>query len=266
MALGSSQDTCSPGGNETNLLTRSEVSTNRGWMTNMLVISSSVRVFNWILRHTSDTRPRLVLDLVLVVGSSCLQQWLINTASSSDHPNDSTAMGVQSLSGTRWVSNTGLLTILGMSNDHTAASGCPGNLTTIHRMSLNSGNDSSFRTRSEGEQITRHQCSRLSGLDVHTGVQTLYADPSVLQETELVPVPEHNLAHRGATARLVEDLLDNSSNLVMPLREIEWTELGWSLLVSVSVLESWGLTPSADQDYLTHGDDFLSHFLYTLGN
>jgi hypothetical protein len=59
------------------------MSTSR-WETNVLVITSSVRMLDWILGHTSDLWPAVTLDTVLVVGTPCLEERLIGTSTSSD--------------------------------------------------------------------------------------------------------------------------------------------------------------------------------------
>lgn len=49
--------TCSPGSNKTNLLPRRCISAHCGCMTNMLVVSSSVRVLHRVHSHTTNLGP-----------------------------------------------------------------------------------------------------------------------------------------------------------------------------------------------------------------
>ena len=53
--------------------------------TNVLVITSSVRMLHWILRYTSHLGPAVALDTVLVVGTSSLEKGLVGTPTAGHH-------------------------------------------------------------------------------------------------------------------------------------------------------------------------------------
>jgi hypothetical protein len=61
-----------------------------GRETNVLVVTTSVRMLDWILGHTSYLWPAVTLDSVLVVGVTGLEKGLVGTATSSNDTNLST--------------------------------------------------------------------------------------------------------------------------------------------------------------------------------
>jgi len=98
--LGSTETTSAPGSNETDLLTRGVVSVGGGGVTNVLMVTTTVGVIHGIHRHTTHARPLVAPGLVLVVGTSGLQQGLLNTSSSGNESHHGTAGGGDQLLGT----------------------------------------------------------------------------------------------------------------------------------------------------------------------
>ncbi|KAL8166542.1 hypothetical protein V2J09_008041 [Rumex salicifolius] len=87
---------------ETNLLSRWCVSTDGRGVTNMLVVTTSMGMLNWIHGNTTDLRPAVPLHPELVVRVSCLQERLLSTATSSNLANHGTATARDNLLGARW--------------------------------------------------------------------------------------------------------------------------------------------------------------------
>ena len=63
----------------------------------MLMVSSSEGMFDGVHSNTSNLRPAVTLNLVFVVGTSSLQERLVDTSTSSNNTNGGTASGVQNL-------------------------------------------------------------------------------------------------------------------------------------------------------------------------
>merc|ERR1740130_534627 len=72
------------GRNETHLLTRHRIAAHRRRVTDVLMVTSTVRVLDGVHRHTTDLRPAVALDAVLVEGAARLQQRLVNAAAAGD--------------------------------------------------------------------------------------------------------------------------------------------------------------------------------------
>jgi len=95
--------TTSPSGsNETDLLSRWRIPTNGRGVTNMLVVTTSMGMLNWIHGNTTDLRPAVPLHPELVVRVSCLQEWLLGTATSCHLANHGTAPARDDLLGAGW--------------------------------------------------------------------------------------------------------------------------------------------------------------------
>jgi hypothetical protein len=107
VSLGSSSSSLTPKtasppcSNETNLLARRSVTADSGGMTNVLMVTSSMRMLNRVHGHTTHLRPAVPLHTVLVVGIASLQHWLLSPATTSDLPNHGTAATWDNLLSTR---------------------------------------------------------------------------------------------------------------------------------------------------------------------
>src|SRR5690606_18362954 len=99
--LGTAEETSAARSNETNLLTRRGKARHRRSMTNVLMVTTSVRMVNGIHGHTADLWPAVALGLVLVVGTASLQQRLVNTTTTGDETNHGAALGRDELLGAR---------------------------------------------------------------------------------------------------------------------------------------------------------------------
>ena len=77
--------------NETDLLSGAGASATSGRLTNVLVVTSSVRMVDRVHAHTSDLRPLVALHSVLVVAATSLQHRLVHTTTSSHNTDHSTA-------------------------------------------------------------------------------------------------------------------------------------------------------------------------------
>ena len=95
-----SETTSPPGSDETNLLAGWCITADGGGVTNVLVVTSSVGMFNRVHGHTTHLRPAVPLHAVLVVGVTSLQHRLLSPASSSNLTNHGTAAAWDNLLGT----------------------------------------------------------------------------------------------------------------------------------------------------------------------
>ena len=75
----SSDSTGSLGGDETDLLSAWGISSGSGWVTNVLMVTSSMRMLDWVHSNTSNSWPVSLLGVGLEVGSVGLKEWLISS-------------------------------------------------------------------------------------------------------------------------------------------------------------------------------------------
>ena len=82
--LGPAKTTSTAGGDETDLGTSRTIATDRRGVTNVLVVTTPVRVLNRVHSHTTHLRPAVALNLVLVVAGTSLKHRLVATTTTRD--------------------------------------------------------------------------------------------------------------------------------------------------------------------------------------
>lgn len=100
--LATSDSTCSSGGDKTDFLTSTGVTSDSRGFTDMLVITTTVRMFDGIHGNTTNFRPAVALHLVLVIGATGFQYWFIDTATSGNDSYHSSVGRRHDFLSTRW--------------------------------------------------------------------------------------------------------------------------------------------------------------------
>lgn len=88
--LGTAQQTCPAGGDETGLLTLGGVAGNGRSLTNMLVVTTTVGMVDGVHGHTTSLGPAVALDGELVLGARSLEEGLVGTATTGDDTDHTT--------------------------------------------------------------------------------------------------------------------------------------------------------------------------------
>ena len=86
------QTTGAASGDETDLLTGDSEARHSSGMTNVLMVTTTVRVIDGVHCDTSDLGPAVALDSVLVELVTSLQDGLVNTTATGDQTDDSAAL------------------------------------------------------------------------------------------------------------------------------------------------------------------------------
>merc|ERR1712224_1024201 len=107
----STQDTGTAGGNQTDLLTSRSLAGGGGGVTDVLMVTTTVRMLDGIHRGTTDLRPGVALDLELVVVVTGLEHRLLEATATSDDTDHGTCVGGHGLASTGWKTDTSLLAI-----------------------------------------------------------------------------------------------------------------------------------------------------------
>jgi len=224
--LSSAQTTGSSGGNETDLLTSRGISSDGRWVTNVLVVTSSVRMISGIHSHTSNSGPSVSLSLVLVIGNTGLQQRLVDSSSSSNEANRSSAGRVDGLLGTRWQTDSASFSIITVGNDGGVVTRAAGQGSSVSSLGLNVADDGTLRHHRQGQNVSGGQLSFLSSVDKLTAVHTLSSNEKFLVFSIFVRVSEGNSGQRSTSSRIVDDVGYESSDVTISLSEIETSMLG----------------------------------------
>merc|ERR1712226_442119 len=74
----SAKDTRAPSRNEPDLFSRARVSCHGGWMPDVLVVTSAVRMLHRVHRGATNLRPTIPLHAVFVKAVSRLEHWLVH--------------------------------------------------------------------------------------------------------------------------------------------------------------------------------------------
>merc|ERR1719162_2578011 len=105
----------------------------------MLVVTSSVRVLDWIHGTTSHLWPAVPFYTVLMEVIASLEHWLIHAASASDDAHNCTARGRDALASARWQANTSLAAVIRVAHDHAGRATSPGKAPTVSCLLLAHG-------------------------------------------------------------------------------------------------------------------------------
>ena len=141
---GASDETRPSGGNQTNLLTTGLVSSDSRWVTNVLVVTTTVRMLDWVHGNTSDSGPVVSLGLVLVPGGVGSEEWLVGSLTTSSNSNHGSAVTLDGLSGAGWEFDSGLPAVLGVADDDGGGTGSSSERASVTVLSLAVGDDGSL--------------------------------------------------------------------------------------------------------------------------
>merc|ERR1719438_682573 len=109
--LCTTETTSTTGSDKTDLATSGCISSDSRSFTNMLMVTTTMRMLNGVHGNTTDFRPAVSLGLVLVVGTSSLQHGLVNTTTTSYDADHGPVSGRNDLLGARWKLDTALLSV-----------------------------------------------------------------------------------------------------------------------------------------------------------
>lgn len=245
--LGTTEETSTAGGNETDLLTGHGTTGDSGGLTNVLVVTTTVRVINRVHGNTTSAGPRVALDLVLVVGVAGLEKGLVDTATAGDDTDDTTSVTLDDLLGTRGQLDTGLALVGVVTNDNDVVTRGAGESTTVADLVLDVRHDGTLRDGAEGQDVADGKGSGLTGVDELASVKTLVGNEGLGVVLVLARVTEHDLGERGAPTGVVDDLLHKTTGVAAALGVVERAELSSTLSqTSVGLEDSTVLSLRSD--------------------
>lgn len=114
-----------------------------------------------------------------------------------------------------------------MSNNGSVVSGCSGKCATVTGPLLDVADDGSFGEGRDGEDVSDGEGGLLAAVDELTGVLALGGDEGLGLELVSVGVAEDDSGERSATAAVVDDILDDSSDVSVSLSEIKGPQTSW---------------------------------------
>lgn len=221
-------------------------------MTNVLVVTSSVRMLNWVHSHTTNLRPAVPLHSELVVGITGLEKRLLSPTSTSNLPNHGTAATRNNLLGTGWELDPGGVVVRIVADNDGVVTGAPGEDTAITDMVLNVADDSTFRDGSDWKDIANDESGLLATVDKLAGVHALSGDEELVLLLVAEGVAEGDLGEGGATPGVVDDVGHHALEVAVALAEVEAAKPGRALAVVGVGLEDGARTLTLSSDHSSH--------------
>ena len=251
-SLGTFQSTGTSGGNKTDLHTRRSESGHGRWVTNMLMVTTTVRMLYRVHSHTSNLWPAVTLDLVLVVGGTGLEHRLLGSTSSGNLSDHGATAARDELLGSAWELNSSEAGIRVLGDDDSVGSGSSGDGASVSGVPLDVGDDGTFWHGPDVQDVPDGEGGLLSGVDELSGVETLHGAHELL--LVLVPdrVPEGHLGEWRTATRVVNDFCHDSLDVAISLAIVESPELGGSLSRPVDGLEDTSVTLTLSTNHATH--------------
>merc|ERR1712147_403850 len=178
---GTSDKTSSSGGNKSDLMTTRCVSSNGRRMTNMLMVTTTVRMLNGVHGNTSDSRPMRSLGLHLEVHSVGFKERFVGSLTTSSDTNHSCR-----------------------------GAGSSGKRSSVSELGLTVGDNGTLRHEFDGKNISNREGSLNSSIDKLTGEHSFNSDEVLDSLLVSVRISESDLGEWGTTAGVVDDVLDNT--------------------------------------------------------
>mmetsp|Transcript_10669 Transcript_10669/g.20399 ORF Transcript_10669/g.20399 Transcript_10669/m.20399 type:complete len:219 (+) Transcript_10669:436-1092(+) len=218
------------------------------------MVTTTMGMLDGVHGNTTDLRPLVTLDAVLVVSTASLEERLVHAATASDHADHGTALGVNGLLHARGKTDLGLASVLVVADDSDVLARGAGEGATVTRELLDVARDGTLGHLVQGKDVANYELGLLAVVDKLASVHALSADHQLLVGLETVGVAEGNAGHRGTTSGVVEDLLDDTLDVAVALREVKRAHLGGALAVRVVRLEDGaGGALTLGPDHTPHG-------------
>jgi len=195
----------------------------------MLMVTTTVRMLDWILGDTANLWPAVSLYSKFVVGATGLEHWLVNSTAASHEAQASSVLAVEELLDARWQLNSSSASIGVVRHDSTVTARGFCNLATVTGFFLKRADDGTFWHVTNWHDVTDVELSLLTAVDELTGADALWADHGFGDLTVLIRVLELDLGERGAATWIMNDVLDETLDEALSFGKVERAKLGGAL-------------------------------------
>merc|ERR1719346_142700 len=214
-------DPTSPsGGDQTDLLSGGGTTLDSGSLSNMLVVTTTMRMLHRVHGNTTHLWPAVPLHSVLVEGSAGLEDRLVDPSTSSNTSNHGTVGRGDNLLRAGGQLHPGLLGVRVVGDDGGVVAGGPGELAAITSLFLKVAHDGSLGHVADGHHVADGKVGLLAAVHELSSVHALSSDEELLLHLVSVRIPEVGHGKGSATAWVVNDFLD----VAMPLGEVDSPE------------------------------------------
>jgi hypothetical protein len=223
---GTSDSTGSSGSDKTDLFTWRGISSDGRWFTDMLVVSSSVWMLDWIFGDTSDFWPAVPLHSEFMVGSASFKHRFVNSSATGDQTkHSSVSAGIQFFDTWRQF-HSGFTGICVVCDNGAVSTWCFGDFTSVSAFFFQLANDGTFWHLSDWHDVTDGEGGFFTGVDELTGADTFWADHGFGDFSVFVWVLELDFSQWGAPAWIVNDVLYETLDETLSFGIIQRSEFG----------------------------------------
>ena len=153
----SADGTGSLGGDETTLLTAGSVSAGSGGVTNVLMVTTTVRMLDGVHGNTSHAGPVSLLGVGLEVRVVGLQERLVSSLAAGNDADHGSAAADDGLADAGGQSDASLLSVFGVADHDGGGARGTGKNSAISQLGLEVGNDGSLGHRINREDVADSQ-------------------------------------------------------------------------------------------------------------
>lgn len=203
--FGTSDETCSSSGNETDLLTRGGISMNCAWFSQMLMVTTTMRMVNGVHSNTSYLRESFSESLELVEQHTGLHDRLFISASSGDDPNGGSAGSWDGFSRSRGQSDSRPCSVFWVTDDRRVGSRASRVRTFISNSRFDITNGCSFRNSIDWENIADGHGSLPPAEQVLPGVCSFRSQEVFCSMFVSVRVSEVNFQEGSSSSWIMHD-------------------------------------------------------------
>jgi len=189
----------------------------------MLMVTTTMGMLDWVHGNTSHSWPVSLLGLGLEVGSVGLEDWLVSSLAASDDADHASAGGLDGLSDAGWESDSGLLAILGVTDDDAGGAGSTGKSSAVSLLGLDVGDDGALWHGADWENVANSEGGLRSSVNKLAGVHALNCDEKLSVLLVFVLVFKDDLGEWGTTAWVVHDVSHNALDVSRDKRAINRT-------------------------------------------
>jgi len=122
-------------------------------VTHVLMVTTTVRMLDGVHSNTSDDRPVTLLCVGPVVGLVGLEHGLVSSGATGDNTDHASAATEDGLADAGWESDSGLLAILGVTDDDGGGAGGTGEAATVTELGLDVGDNGALWHHINGEDV-----------------------------------------------------------------------------------------------------------------
>uniref|UniRef100_A0A7G3AG34 Putative conserved secreted protein n=1 Tax=Lutzomyia longipalpis TaxID=7200 RepID=A0A7G3AG34_LUTLO len=246
-----------PGSDETDLATSGGASLDGGRLTDVLMITTTVGMLNGIHGNTTNLGPGVPLHLVLVVRTASLEDGLVDPSATCHNTHHGAIGGREDLLGATWELHTGLLRVRIVGNHGGVVSGRARQTATITGLLLQIAHNGTFGHLTHGHHVSNLQISLAATVHKLSGVHTLSSNEELLPDLVAIGIAEVHDGQWGTTTRIMDNILHDSLEVAMSLREVQLTELSGPLSLC-------GVCNKHRSRSFTLCTNYTSHFLWVL--